>query len=82
MNLLRYLFFPWWRQRFLVEIRFKSGNTFRGWFWKMKTKYEGEKLVGLEWNSVGHTNNMQFIGLDQVEHIASVKSRGFLSSEA
>lgn len=59
------------KNKFLVKIFFKSGNSHEAWFTKLETKYEGEKLTKIVWETVDEQN--LFWSLCDVEFIQVLK---------
>lgn len=59
------------KDKFLVNVYFKSGNIVQSWYTKMNVKFEGDKLTKVEWASVNKQN--LFWALSEVEYIEVVK---------
>jgi hypothetical protein len=73
------MFWQFWRKRYYVEIRFKSGNKFGYWTYKSSSLYKGDELVEIQYNFVSSLNQLQFISLKDIEHIGVIKSRGLFT---
>lgn len=80
IRLLRHIWFPHWRIRYLVEFHMKSGNRFQAWFWDISIKETSDRLTRVKYvtlSSLG-TDPMFYIDIDEIEHIGIIKTRGFI----
>lgn len=67
---------PTHRAEFLVQIVYKSGYVYTGWFSQMETKTKGGKVSEISWTLApcnGH--KIIHIGLDEIESVIQLEDR-------
>lgn len=68
------------QRRFLIEIRFKSGNKMQAWVRKFNVTYNGNTITKMTWTTA-QPNPFIYIDTDQIEQIGIVQVRGTIFPE-
>lgn len=62
------------KQKYLVRINYKSGNSEQFWCWKFNYKFSGSRITELTW-IWAHGNKPAIMNLDEIESVWHVKTR-------
>lgn len=67
---------PTHRPEFLVQIVYKSGHIYTGWFEKLETKTTGGKITEISWAlAPSNPHKIVHMGLDDIESILQLEDR-------